>query len=321
MDLYSRMDCIESIRQAPSVQIRRADIREPLLSIAIPTYKRAEDLKKAIASAIDQKCSVPYEIVVADNNPERGDETERLMERCSSRNITYVKNLENVGMVGNWNKCLLFSRGEWVMYCHDDDLLREDALETVYETLKRYPDCKAVTSHFVAEGSPYDLPEREEETEKRQRGSLLRAVIRPGLPVAANMFCDNIFGPPTCGLTVNRQAMLSFGGWREGYLASDWVTMIGFSGQYKVVKAGKVTGTYVWKRNTSLKKEAMAAMSEERAEILRSLPQCSRKCRLFDRMLKEDFDRKRGELLTELNGDRSRCFRALRKYYEIRIRK
>lgn len=321
MDLYSKIDNIERIREVPSVQIRTADVQGPLFSIAIPTYKRAEDLEKTIASAMNQECSFPYEIVVADNNPERGDETERLMERCSSRNITYVKNLENVGMVGNWNKCLVFSRGEWVMFCHDDDLLREDALETVYKTLQRYPGCKAVTSRFVPEGSPYDLPEGDEDAEKGRGNSLLRALIRPGLPVAANMFCDNIFGPPTCGLTVNRQAMLEFGGWRENYLASDWVTMIGFSGRYKVVKAGKVTGTYIWKRNTSLKKEAVAAMSEERTEILRSLPQCSRKCRLFDMLLQKDFDRKRGELLTELDGKRSRCFRALRKYYEIRIRK
>ncbi len=327
MDLFSYVDNIGLIRDVDSIRICESDVENPMFTIAVPTYKRAGDLQKTIASAIHQKCDCPYEIVVVDNHPERNDETENLIAVCPDHHITYVKNLKNVGMVGNWNKCLLLSRGEWVMYCHDDDTLTEDALQTVCDTIRAHPECRAVTSRFVPDGSPYTSENsrvHEENVRGRLRGSadaMSRMIIREGFPVAANLFCDNIFGPPTCGLTVNRKTLMDFGGWREHYLASDWVTMIGFAEHFKVMKPEKVTGIYVWKRNTSLKKEALEAMSKERAEILRALRKKPGICRFYSILLKKDLDRKQEELLTEHDGKKSRCYQLLKKYYMIRIRK
>jgi hypothetical protein len=50
----------------------------PAVTIAIPTYKRPEFIKCAIDSALSQEKFDNYEVVVVDNDPERGTETEKL---------------------------------------------------------------------------------------------------------------------------------------------------------------------------------------------------------------------------------------------------
>ena len=96
----------------------------PLVSIVIPTYKRVSTLRETLDSVIRQTGNHNYEILVVDNNPERGDETELMMaEYVSVKNLLYFKNTENIGMAGNWSRCSELANGEWVVLIHDDDLL------------------------------------------------------------------------------------------------------------------------------------------------------------------------------------------------------
>ena len=104
----------------------------PLISIVIPTYKRASTLRETLNSAIYQEGNHNYEIVVVDNNPERGDETEMMMvEYASVNNLLYFKNIENVGMPSNWNRCVELANGEWITLIHDDDLLVNNYLNEI----------------------------------------------------------------------------------------------------------------------------------------------------------------------------------------------
>ena len=67
----------------------------PLVSIVIPTYKRVSTLRETLDSVIRQTGNHNYEILVVDNNPERGDETELMMaEYVSVKNLLYFKNTE-----------------------------------------------------------------------------------------------------------------------------------------------------------------------------------------------------------------------------------
>lgn len=70
----------------------------PLVSIVIPTYKRVSTLRETLDSAIRQTGNHNYEILVVDNNPERGDETELLMaEYVSVKNCCILKILRTLG--------------------------------------------------------------------------------------------------------------------------------------------------------------------------------------------------------------------------------
>lgn len=101
-----------------------SQIENSLVTIAIPTYKRDAMLVEAINSALNQNTSISYDIMVVDNNPERGDITEKAMTQFRNNNIiSYYKNIENYGMIGNWNRLYELAKGKYVVMLHDDDML------------------------------------------------------------------------------------------------------------------------------------------------------------------------------------------------------
>lgn len=75
----------------------------------IPTYKRMSLLDKAIHSVTNQMTNYNYEIVVVDNNPDTPICEIEMLLRKYSNNLSYYKNEENIGMFGNWNRCVLLA--------------------------------------------------------------------------------------------------------------------------------------------------------------------------------------------------------------------
>jgi phenylacetate-coenzyme A ligase PaaK-like adenylate-forming protein/2-polyprenyl-3-methyl-5-hydroxy-6-metoxy-1,4-benzoquinol methylase/glycosyltransferase involved in cell wall biosynthesis len=86
---------------------------KPKVSILIPTYNRAQYLKKAIDSAISQ--TYPHiEIVVLDDCST--DNTAEAVKVYSNiRNFKYIRNEQNIGFIRNWNRAVLSSCGEYIM--------------------------------------------------------------------------------------------------------------------------------------------------------------------------------------------------------------
>lgn len=120
------------------VEIISSKVSSPIVTIAIPTYKRPEMLEDALRSAIEQAFDEEYEIIVVDNNPERNDGTELLLKKYSSVSfIAYYKNTENVGMIGNWNRLYELAKGRYVAMLHDDDILYNNYLSITFSLIKR----------------------------------------------------------------------------------------------------------------------------------------------------------------------------------------
>jgi len=112
---------------------------QPQVSIMIPTFKRPHLLKETINSAIEQKSDVIFEVVIVDNDAcgEFSEELEELVNSYQNENIRYYRNLENIGMFGNWNRCIELARGKWITILNDDDTLLTDWLSAVYEEINR----------------------------------------------------------------------------------------------------------------------------------------------------------------------------------------
>lgn len=123
-DFFKYVDNFAKTEHIQSVAIFESSLDFiPKITIAIPTYKRVDLLKEAIDSAINQIGYSNYDIIVVDNNPERGCETEQLMNSYKNSKISYYKNSENLGMTGNWNRLFSLAKGDYVVMLHDDDLL------------------------------------------------------------------------------------------------------------------------------------------------------------------------------------------------------
>ena len=111
----------------------------PKVTIAIPTFNRTDLLKEAIDSALNQINYSNYDVVVVDNNPQRGCETEKLMISYEDSRLSYYKNRENIQMTGNWNRLFTLAKGEYVVMLHDDDLLFPDFLKECISLIDNEP--------------------------------------------------------------------------------------------------------------------------------------------------------------------------------------
>lgn len=156
-DYYSKKDNCKKIENVKSLLIQGEPLDEPpLISIAVPTFKRVSTLKGTIESAINQKGSHRYNIIVVDNNPERNDETEVFMREYATSypTVLYYKNEQNIGMGGNWCRCMELADGKWVILIHDDDLLIEDYLNEIEPCLSDNIDGIFVMSSVFEDGKP-----------------------------------------------------------------------------------------------------------------------------------------------------------------------
>jgi glycosyltransferase involved in cell wall biosynthesis len=102
----------------------------PLVTIAIPTYNRAESyLRQSLESVLAQTYQ-DLEVIVSDNcSP---DNTERLAaEYCrGDKRLTYFRQRRNIGPNSNFNFCLAKARGRYFLLLPDDDLIDPDFVET-----------------------------------------------------------------------------------------------------------------------------------------------------------------------------------------------
>lgn len=118
------------------------------VSIVIPTYKNRGRLTDCVDSVLQQKCSLPFEILVVDDNDPASEyrkSTERLMTRYSDDDrVKYVKHEKNKNGSAARNTGIRVSNGDLIALLDDDDLFLEGKLEKQIEFMKEHPDIDAV---------------------------------------------------------------------------------------------------------------------------------------------------------------------------------
>lgn len=121
----------------------------PRVTIAIPTFRRADLLRRALASALGQRGVAGLEVLVVENPDEDQASTgptaaEQLCSEVADSRLRYLRNERNLGMVGNWNRCLAQARGRWVAILHDDDWLHPQFLALALGLIDAHPDLRLV---------------------------------------------------------------------------------------------------------------------------------------------------------------------------------
>lgn len=119
------------------VELRQTE-RLPVLSVAIPTYNRAETLRRQLGSLFGQivGCQEDVEVVVSDNASP--DTTGRVVDemRCYFPRLRYVRNDENLGLLRNVDRAVRACGAEYVWIVSDDDVLMPYAVETVLAAIR-----------------------------------------------------------------------------------------------------------------------------------------------------------------------------------------
>jgi glycosyltransferase involved in cell wall biosynthesis len=112
---------------------------EPL-TIAIPFYKGQAYLRLAIQSVLAQT-SPHWQLIVCDDGPESG--TAELVGSFGDSRIRYLRNERNLGMAGNWNRCLEAAETDLANLLHNDDELLPNYVEEMTRAASQFPDAAA----------------------------------------------------------------------------------------------------------------------------------------------------------------------------------
>jgi len=123
----------------------------PLVSICIPTYNRAKFVSKAIDSALSQ--SYPnIEIIVVDNASQ--DEIDSVIANYQDTRLHFFKNSRNLGMYGNFNRCIELSKGKYIHILHSDDYIDTHFTQKCVEFMESHHNVMMTfgSSWFLFEG-------------------------------------------------------------------------------------------------------------------------------------------------------------------------
>lgn len=119
-----------------------------MLTIAIPTYDRNEEIINLLSVLLPQvsQCSYICQILIVDNcSPQPVNESiDKIISDFPDVQVTVHRNLANVGLAANLLRCFEFCNTEWMWLLGDDDLVFNNACELIISKIKDNPD-----SHFI----------------------------------------------------------------------------------------------------------------------------------------------------------------------------
>lgn len=153
----------------------------PRYSILLPSF-RARFLNVCLESILRQT-EPDFELIVVDDaSPE---DLESIVSSFQDPRIRYFRNATGCGaehLVDNWNICLGYARGEFVLNMGDDDILEPRCLEAFGELIARHPDQDVyhMRASFIDEnGTVFRVLEERPETETLEEMVLARWKGRP----------------------------------------------------------------------------------------------------------------------------------------------
>jgi glycosyltransferase involved in cell wall biosynthesis len=156
----------------------------PAVSVVIPTYERADQVRNAIESVLAQTFS-DLEVIVVDDGSSDG--TGEILREIYGDRIRYYAQTNQGASVAR-NKGVEEARGKWIAFLDSDDLWEKDKLEWQFKALERLgSQCGAC----YTDTQLFNHPEKRTlfqmaEENYRHEGTIgvnpdvLRLLVRPG---------------------------------------------------------------------------------------------------------------------------------------------
>lgn len=175
---------------------------QPKISICIPTYNYAHFIADAIESVLSQTVS-DYELLVIDNCSTDNTEEVVLGYLQEGRNVKYIRNEKNLGLVCNLNRCIELASGTYIKILCSDDLLEATCLEKMVQVLEANPKVSLVASaRQLVDRSLNNLG---------QLAYSDRPELLPGIDAIRKcLFVGNLIGEPTAVLFRKKDAIAGF---------------------------------------------------------------------------------------------------------------
>lgn len=104
----------------------------------MPAWK-ARFLHEAVGSIVVQTCPDWELVVVDDCSPEP---LEEIVKSFGDPRIRYYRNEQNLGgknLVRQWNHCITFATGDFIVLAADDDIYRPEFCAECLRLIEKYP--------------------------------------------------------------------------------------------------------------------------------------------------------------------------------------
>lgn len=135
-------------------------MKQPLLTIAIPTYNRASYLEVNLSQLWKNwvELEQQYELEIVVSNNASTDHTNEVVNSFINKGlpISYIINEINIGADGNFEKCFSKASGKYVWIFGDDELLFNHSLAKIMDVLKNN-DIGCLYLEGVSYADTYDL--------------------------------------------------------------------------------------------------------------------------------------------------------------------
>ena len=118
---------------------------DPLITIAIPTYNRAQLVKDCVVSGLSQTYQ-NIEVMVSDNASP--DDTLAVLKTVNDKRLRVLTSPKNVGAIENHAKCVREARGDYVVLMSDDNILDSEFLEKCVRLIRMEPGLPIVVAAY-----------------------------------------------------------------------------------------------------------------------------------------------------------------------------
>lgn len=148
LDYY---DSFSEVSKIKSIKIVDNELKSASITFGVPTYKRVNTLRSTLDSIISQNGNYAFNIIVSDNNPERDDETERMIlsSFANTKGLVYYKHATAMSPAWNFNKLLELCKTDYLIMVHDDDELLPSFLIEMMTAIHHFPTASIIKCNKV----------------------------------------------------------------------------------------------------------------------------------------------------------------------------
>ena len=165
-------------------------MEEKLVSVCIPAYNSGRFITRTIESILNQSYS-NIEIVVVDDCS--ADDTAEKVMAIDDDRIRLICNEVNLGMAGNWDKCVRSCKGEYVKLIPADDCIYRDCIGRSVNILANHPEIS-----LVVVGT--DLIDNNDKVTGAYMHWPGSGTVKGAKIAKASVMLNNFWGNPVCAM-------------------------------------------------------------------------------------------------------------------------
>lgn len=234
-------------------------------TVMIPTHNRLETLKQAVDSLLRQDLASSLAIIIVDNNEHGDSYLDEYVNSLKESNVALYRNETNLGMIGNWNRCIELSPTERLIILHDDDQMTPGSIELLY-TLGKGNEA-LIAGRWSVFGKNISRYQQKYlhylniwygffSSNYKHRSKWPMSKILSSYPISAS------------GMSICKPAALSLGGYNnEIWPATDWSFFLDYIVKYGAKKSYKHTLRYRVELNSTADHDLLLKLAKAEADM------------------------------------------------------